>query len=96
MKVDYDSISAKDFQEKVEEIMEVVLNCSITQLSNLFKSAMEAQGAEQDMSTFEPMTLSYCELFIRQIKGAISMFDYETLAEFHTYTLNLVKIKKEN
>jgi len=88
-------ITAADFKKLVEEIMNVVKTCSIKDLKNMFIKAMDARGAKQDMSQFEPINCTYVDLFIRQIQNTVMMFAYDDLVAFHEYVMSLSeKVKK--
>jgi len=88
-KYDETLITANDFKNKINEIMEIIKYCSIKDLKNIFASAMAAREAPQDMSQFDVITVTYIDLFIRQITTSINMFDYDTLLEFYDYVIRL-------
>lgn len=83
------AVTGKDFKDKVKEISEILENVSIAKLKLMFEGAMKARGAEQDMSKFDPFTVGYVDLFIRQINGAVAAFDWDDLCQFHKYVIEL-------
>lgn len=90
---DENVITGKDFKDRVKEISEILETVSIKNLKLLFMGAMEARGAKQDMSNFEPFTVGYVDLFIRQINGAVAAFDWDTLNSFYDYVKKLTEDK---
>lgn len=82
-------ITPNDFKKKIDEIMLDLRDCPVKYLKQMFKSAMEAQGAKQDMSRFEPFTYTDADLFIRMIEKAVWQLDYNQLFEYHAYVIKI-------